>query len=178
MHPNRSVLTSTRSPFVIQTIPRPICTRSIALIRTRWAKLAAHYPDDLDAATLYAESMMNLNPWKLWTADGKPAEGTDEIVVGARIGFEARPESSRRESLLHPRGRSVAASRARLAERGAPGKARSRGRSSRAHAGAHLRASRRSSGLGALQRIAAAPRTRNFSRRHASGRLSHDVLQP
>lgn len=44
------------------------------------AKLAARYPDDLDAATLYAESMMNLNPWKLWSADGKPAEGTEEIV--------------------------------------------------------------------------------------------------
>ena len=44
-------------------------------------KLAARYPDDLDAATLYAESAMNLNPWKLWTADGKPAEGTDEIVA-------------------------------------------------------------------------------------------------
>lgn len=43
-------------------------------------KLAAHYPDDLDAATLYAESVMNLNPWHLWTADGKPAEGTEEIV--------------------------------------------------------------------------------------------------
>jgi tetratricopeptide (TPR) repeat protein len=43
-------------------------------------KLAARYPDDLDAATLFAESMMNLNPWKLWTADGKAAEGTDEIV--------------------------------------------------------------------------------------------------
>ena len=44
-------------------------------------KLAAHYPDDLDAATLYAESAMNLNPWKLWTADGKPAEGTEESVA-------------------------------------------------------------------------------------------------
>jgi len=43
-------------------------------------KVAARYPDDLDAATLYAESAMNLNPWKLWTADGKPAEGTEEIV--------------------------------------------------------------------------------------------------
>src|SRR5213080_158100 len=42
--------------------------------------LAARYPDDLDAVTLYAESAMNLNPWKLWTADGKPAEGTEEIV--------------------------------------------------------------------------------------------------
>jgi tetratricopeptide (TPR) repeat protein len=45
------------------------------------AKLVARYPDDLDAATLYAESMMNLNPWKLWTADGKPAAGTNEIVA-------------------------------------------------------------------------------------------------
>jgi tetratricopeptide (TPR) repeat protein len=44
------------------------------------SKLATRYPDDLDAVTLYAESVMNLNPWHLWTADGKPAEGTEEIV--------------------------------------------------------------------------------------------------
>src|SRR5438093_1112732 len=44
------------------------------------SKLADSYPDDLDAVTLYAESAMNLNPWHLWTADGKPAEGTEEIV--------------------------------------------------------------------------------------------------
>jgi hypothetical protein len=43
-------------------------------------KVAARYLDDLDAATLYAESAMNLNPWRLWTAGGKPAEGTEEIV--------------------------------------------------------------------------------------------------
>ena len=28
-------------------------------------ELSARYPDDLDAATLYAESRMNLRPWKL-----------------------------------------------------------------------------------------------------------------
>ena len=39
------------------------------------------YPDDLDAATLYAESLMDLNPWQLWSPDGKPAEGTEEIVA-------------------------------------------------------------------------------------------------
>lgn len=44
------------------------------------SKLTARYPDDLDAATLYAESIMNLNPWHLWAPDGKPAEGTEEIV--------------------------------------------------------------------------------------------------
>jgi hypothetical protein len=43
--------------------------------------LLKRYPDDLDAATLYAESAMNLRPWKFWTADGKPAEGTEEIVA-------------------------------------------------------------------------------------------------
>jgi tetratricopeptide (TPR) repeat protein len=39
------------------------------------------YPDDLDAATLYAESAMNLRPWQLWDKQGKPAEGTEEIVA-------------------------------------------------------------------------------------------------
>jgi tetratricopeptide (TPR) repeat protein len=38
------------------------------------------YPNDNDAAVLYAESLMNLRPWQLWTRDGKPAEGTTEIV--------------------------------------------------------------------------------------------------
>jgi tetratricopeptide (TPR) repeat protein len=38
------------------------------------------YPEDLDAATLFAESMMNLRPWKLWTYDGKMEPGTEEIV--------------------------------------------------------------------------------------------------
>src|SRR6202158_1007966 len=43
--------------------------------------LSEKYPDDLDAATLYAESLMDLNPWKLWSLDGRPAEDTDEIVA-------------------------------------------------------------------------------------------------
>lgn len=42
--------------------------------------LSQKYPEDLDAATLYAESLMNLNPWKLWSHDGKPGENTEEIV--------------------------------------------------------------------------------------------------
>jgi len=44
------------------------------------AALVASHPDDLDAATLYAESLMDLHPWQLWTSDGKPAEGTETIV--------------------------------------------------------------------------------------------------
>ncbi|MEO7673590.1 MAG: hypothetical protein ABIU09_05880 [Pyrinomonadaceae bacterium] len=49
--------------------------------KSAMAEIVKEYPDDLDAATLYAESMMNLRPWKLWSPDGKPAEGTLEIVA-------------------------------------------------------------------------------------------------
>jgi tetratricopeptide (TPR) repeat protein len=38
------------------------------------------FPDDLDAATLFAEAGMNLHPWGLWHVDGTPEAGTDEIV--------------------------------------------------------------------------------------------------
>src|SRR6202790_1253070 len=41
----------------------------------------AQFPDDLDAATLFAESEMNLHPWGLWHQDGTPEAGTDEIVA-------------------------------------------------------------------------------------------------
>ena len=46
----------------------------------RMRVLANKYPDDLDAQTLFAESLMNLYPWKLWTLDGKPAPVTEECV--------------------------------------------------------------------------------------------------
>jgi tetratricopeptide (TPR) repeat protein len=45
------------------------------------SELSRKYPDDLDAATLHAESAMNLRPWKLWTPDGNPAEGTEAILA-------------------------------------------------------------------------------------------------
>jgi tetratricopeptide (TPR) repeat protein len=44
-------------------------------------EVAKQFPADLDIQTLFAESAMNLNPWKLWNADGTPAPGTAEIVA-------------------------------------------------------------------------------------------------
>lgn len=38
------------------------------------------YPDDLEAATLYADAAMILNAWNLWSPEGQPAQGTEEIV--------------------------------------------------------------------------------------------------
>lgn len=49
--------------------------------RSKMGDLAAKYPGDNDVATLYAESIMDLHPWHLWTADGKPIEGTEECVA-------------------------------------------------------------------------------------------------
>jgi tetratricopeptide (TPR) repeat protein len=44
-------------------------------------QVVAEFPDDLDAATLFAESGMNLHPWGLWHQDGTPEAGTEEIVA-------------------------------------------------------------------------------------------------
>jgi tetratricopeptide (TPR) repeat protein len=43
--------------------------------------LVKKYPDDLDMATMFAESLMMLRPWQLWTLDGKPAPNTLELVA-------------------------------------------------------------------------------------------------
>ncbi|MCI0420659.1 MAG: hypothetical protein L0312_15775 [Acidobacteria bacterium] len=42
--------------------------------------LSKRYPHDLDAATLYAEALMDLRPWNYWTRDGQPYAETPEIV--------------------------------------------------------------------------------------------------
>lgn len=42
--------------------------------------VARKYPNDLDAAALYAESLMDLRPWNYWTPEGKPYPRTDVIV--------------------------------------------------------------------------------------------------
>lgn len=44
-------------------------------------ELSKKYPEDLDVATIYAESMMDVRPWGLWNLDGTPAEGTLEIIA-------------------------------------------------------------------------------------------------
>jgi tetratricopeptide (TPR) repeat protein len=48
--------------------------------RDAMRQVVSEFPDDLDAATLFAEAGMNLHPWGLWHTDGSPEAGTDEIV--------------------------------------------------------------------------------------------------
>lgn len=44
-------------------------------------RLMQKFPDDPDAAVLFAESGLDLNPWNQWTVDGKPQGNTLEIIT-------------------------------------------------------------------------------------------------
>lgn len=50
------------------------------------------YPDDPDAGVLFAEALMNLRPWDLWTTDGKPKPGTEEIVATLEAVLAEHPD--------------------------------------------------------------------------------------
>ena len=55
------------------------------------AKLAANYPDDLDAAALYAASLMNLSPWDYWNLDGSPKGRTEKILETLQSVIDRNP---------------------------------------------------------------------------------------
>lgn len=43
-------------------------------------EVVRQYPDDLDAATLYAEAIMDIHPWDYWSREGEPRPWTPDIV--------------------------------------------------------------------------------------------------
>lgn len=75
----RDYIAALAQRYVADPKPEGKAERAAAYCQAMRA-LAKKYPDDLDAATLFAESAMNLRPWMLWSPDGKPADGTLEIV--------------------------------------------------------------------------------------------------
>jgi tetratricopeptide (TPR) repeat protein len=44
-------------------------------------ELVKRFPDDLDAAAMFAEALMDLSPWSYWTPDGKPYAETTEAAA-------------------------------------------------------------------------------------------------
>jgi tetratricopeptide (TPR) repeat protein len=56
------------------------------------AQLVREYPDDLDAATLYAEALMNLQPWDYWDEAGRPKGNTTQIVAVLESVMERNPD--------------------------------------------------------------------------------------
>ena len=55
-------------------------------------EVAKRYPHDLDAATIHAEALMDLQPWDLWTHDGEPKGRALEIVAELERVLAADPQ--------------------------------------------------------------------------------------
>ncbi|MDF0676143.1 MAG: hypothetical protein P0120_17685 [Nitrospira sp.] len=56
---------------------RPALDKAYAdAMRVVWRQ----FPSDPDAGVLFAEALMDLRPWDLWTAAGRPKPGTEELV--------------------------------------------------------------------------------------------------
>jgi tetratricopeptide (TPR) repeat protein len=68
---------------------RPALDRAYA---DAMAKLVDAYPDDLDAATLYAEALMDLSPWDYYLADGAPKPETVIAIAQIERVIAANPE--------------------------------------------------------------------------------------
>lgn len=55
-------------------------------------ELVSKYPNDLDAATMFAESIMDLHPWDYWLKDGTPQPWTLEILTSLEGVIERNPD--------------------------------------------------------------------------------------
>ena len=75
-------------------VPEPVADRSSldAAYAEAMGRVAADYPDDLDAATLYAEAVMTTMPWDYYRADGTEKPATTEIVEVLETVMAAKPD--------------------------------------------------------------------------------------
>lgn len=55
------------------------------------ADVAKRFPEDLEAKTLYAESLMDLSPWDYWTTDGTPNPNTTTLLSHLEQVLAAEP---------------------------------------------------------------------------------------
>lgn len=54
--------------------------------------LSNNYPDDLDAATMFAESIMDCHPWDYWLKDATPQPWTAELLAVLEGVIEENPD--------------------------------------------------------------------------------------
>lgn len=55
-------------------------------------EVAARFPEDLDAATLYAQSLMDTSPWNYWGTDGTPHPFTAEVLSALESVLARNPD--------------------------------------------------------------------------------------
>lgn len=79
-------------------------------------ELSTRYPDDLDAATIYAEALLDVTPWDWWTHDGKPLPGTQEAIAAVSRVLKKNPSHTGANHIfIHAVEESPAPGRALLA---------------------------------------------------------------
>ena len=54
-------------------------------------KVVTAYPEDMDAASLYSEALMNTMPWNYWLDDGKPRSDTVKVISKLEEVLEKEP---------------------------------------------------------------------------------------
>ncbi len=67
---------------------RPLDEAYASAMEACWRKHA----DDADVATLFAESLMDLQPWDLWTHGGQPKGRTKEIIAVLEAALRIDPD--------------------------------------------------------------------------------------
>jgi tetratricopeptide (TPR) repeat protein len=55
-------------------------------------ELARRFPDDPDASTLFAQSLMDTSPWNYWNNDGTPRELTGEVLAALESVLARHPD--------------------------------------------------------------------------------------
>jgi tetratricopeptide (TPR) repeat protein len=71
--------------------PDPDFDQLATSYRDAMRALVQKYPEDADARTLFAEAIMDLHPWRLWSASGVPEMGTQELVENIEHGLAGQP---------------------------------------------------------------------------------------
>jgi tetratricopeptide (TPR) repeat protein len=61
--------------------------------RDAMREVMKRYPNDLDAAVLFADAAMDLHAWNLWKHDGQPEEGTLEAVAALESVLKRDPDN-------------------------------------------------------------------------------------
>lgn len=75
------------------SLPRPGRASLDSAYAAAMGDVVRRYPDDLDAATLYAEALMDLSPWNYWDQKtGEPLGRTPEILAQLERVMAAKPD--------------------------------------------------------------------------------------
>jgi tetratricopeptide (TPR) repeat protein len=64
-----------------------------AKYRDAMRELMNRYPNDMDAAVLFADAAMDLHAWMLWKKDGQPEEGTIEAAQALESVLKRDPDN-------------------------------------------------------------------------------------